>query len=177
MYNGWDVFEACHGSEGYDESWAGVNVYNPIESTSIMVYHMYFPAQYRWDYASAFTGCDVMDQWSSTPFSLTHYHASQYSNWIVRTPMIYIGAYETYYWYTVTAGVYIDGNWVGGTGGYYYLTPNVQHTITIDQFGYSNLWGEPTVFLQWNSGSYDRSFQTLVCGSDTSNTAYYNMLY
>ncbi len=174
--HGWDSFEAIRSSDdgGYDNSWAGVNIYNPIESSSLMVYWQDQYGLYHWNYNTWDYGGSAMNRWSNTPFSLTHYFANQYYHWIVRTPMVYIDAYDTTYYASVSAGVYIDNNYAGPTGSSYYLTPNVQHTISVDSYGYSSMWGQTVYFNSWSTGEMTTSYQTTVCGSDTSNTAYYD---
>ncbi len=170
--NGWDIFEAAQPSTGYDSSWAGVNVYNPIESASIQVYwYNEYSYQYQWNAALWNYGCTVYDSWSSTPFSLTHYHANQYDNWVVRTPKICVDALDIDYGYPVQTQVYIDGNYAGFAGQSFYITPNVEHTVAVNSYG--QLAWFNAYFTQWNTGSYNTSIPVTVCGSDTDRTAYY----
>jgi hypothetical protein len=176
LWDGWDFFECISpGNNGYDNSFAGVNIapQHPIESSNLMIYHD-GPWQFQWDYATSGI-CYEFNVWSSTPFAQTHYFASQYSDWIVRDPMLYVDAWDpgTYdnNWYQVYANVYIDGNYVGQTGNSFDITQNVQHTITVDYTGWSYqnyIYGGYEQFWYWDSSN-----TVMLCGSDSSLTAYY----
>ena len=179
LWDGWDQFEAISpGDNGYDNSFAGVNIHNPIESSNLMIYWLKPTYSYGWDYASGSTGCWTLDNWgqsSNTPFAQAHYFGTQYSDWVVRDPMIYVAAWDpgTYdgNWYQVYTNVYIDGVNVGQAGNSFDITQNVQHTITVDytSSSYQNyFYGGYEQFWYWDSSN-----TITLSGSDSSLTAYY----
>ena len=111
LWDGWDQFEAVSPNDGgYDNSWAGVNIINQIESNNLMIYwdNLY---QFEWDYASSSNGCSsYSNTWGNTPFAQTHYFSYLCSDWIVRDPMITVNAYDSNYGCFVNAAIYVDGN-------------------------------------------------------------------
>jgi hypothetical protein len=189
LEDGWDFSEFISpGDNGYDNSFAGVDIsiQSPIESNYIMVYYQQFTS--GWAYASSNCGCYNFDSWpwtTTTPFAQSHYFNNQFDDWIVRSPAIFIDAWDpgTYdgSWYPVQADVYIDGNYVGQTGNSFTLSQNTQHTVEISYTGTSLLtmyFGGYEDFMQWfDTGSSDNARTLMTTGSDIYLTGYYYWSY
>ncbi|MCW4003751.1 MAG: hypothetical protein NWE95_07565 [Candidatus Bathyarchaeota archaeon] len=174
LVDGWDFFEVISpGGNGYDNSWAGVNIYNPVMSSDIMVYR-----GTTWYDATSSNGCYQFFVWTNTPFALTHAFATPYSDWYVRTPVVFLYAYDNMD-FPVTADVWIDGDYAGTTNFAYYLNPNIMHTITIGYWGtsiYTYFYGGTEEFTYWfpyPPYNTSVSINAMTCGYDIERTAWY----
>ena len=114
--DGWDQFEAVN----YDNTFAELNIVNWIESDNVMLDWGYSSTGISWQYAVP--GSSYVCQLSSayfvyntnTQMSQIAYFDTQYSDWIVRDPIITVCAYDMYTWDPVYAGVYLNGQLCSG---------------------------------------------------------------
>ena len=138
------------------------------------------PSGISWN--NAVQGSSFVDQISSdfwwqntiTPMSQVAYFAALYSNWIVRDPVITISAQDDY-GYSVTAPVYIDGNFAGLTNSPVMVTQDVQHTVSIGSGTSILTWyyGGTEEFNTWTLGGYSDTGTINLCGTDDSESSWY----
>ena len=77
------------------------------------------------------------------------YFDTQYSDWIVRDPIITVCAYDMYTGDPVYAGVYLNGNYVGTTFISFEVPPN-NNLIGVDWTGYDWFYMLPESFVTFD---------------------------
>lgn len=175
---GWDVFEAAQDNgDGYDDSFAAVNIQRPIESSYLMLDWGYDPGFLSWQYANPGTAWVTQfdSSWwnSNTAFAQRHYYATQYSTWIVvgsADPPLTVLAYDEYSGsYVDNIPVSVDENWVASSS-----------TIELDSGSHSISAASDTGgafdYFDVNGVAYYDNPATVTITNETSVTVFYHYI-